>query len=198
MYKIYKIKRKKTPQIHCGSNPRPCTKPTHCFHRKQLIPRQGKERTGRALRLPRTPHTDRVPRGEGASPLPKAVHVVRQARCTRLKLMEAGLTEVFNGVSKTAVGKRGLTRQTSLCQLQLLTGCRYECAITEPSRPTRTWVLTVAVFLEKGLNSGPMWGTRGSSSRTHSTSLSPSATGYMVPLTTPHPVRITSLAWMVS
>lgn len=66
-----------------------------------------------------------------------------------------------------AVGKSGPTLQAAPLPDKTSTGYRYECAITEPSRLTMTWEVTVAVFLEKGLNSNwPVWGTSVGGSRT--------------------------------
>lgn len=78
-----------------------------------------------------------------------------------------------------AVGKSGPTLQATLLPDTTSTGYRYECAITEPSRPTMTWEVTVAVFLEKGLNSDwPMWGTSGGwFQNSASASLSPQCSG---------------------
>lgn len=87
---IQNQKKKNThPQIHCGSNPRPCTKPNRSsFHRKQLMPRQVEEGWVRAscvgectqegawrgLRGGLTPARSQV--GIGSELNPKAVHVV--------------------------------------------------------------------------------------------------------------------------
>lgn len=57
-----------------------------------------------------------------------------------------------------AVGKSGPTLQATPLPDTTPTGHRYECAITEPRRPTMSWEVTAAV-LEKGLNSDwPTWG----------------------------------------
>lgn len=60
------------------------------------MPRQGEETTGKGPTAESAQEASLAGSSwgkEGAGPLPKAVHVVLQARCTRLKLMKAGLTE---------------------------------------------------------------------------------------------------------